>query len=74
MISCLRRTEVETGHEIEMVKIFFFFFILLSAKERQTQPILKMSSEAFAHLHYISFEIIFEKIVSPDFNCINNLS
>jgi hypothetical protein len=34
-----------------------FALILLSAKEKQTQPILKMSSEAFAHLHYISFAI-----------------
>ena len=41
-----------------MFKIFIFFYILFSAQERQTQPILKMSSQAFAHLHYISFEKI----------------
>ena len=58
MLNCLRRTEVETCYGIEMVKFFIFFYILLSAQERQTQPILNMSSEAFAHLHYISLGIL----------------
>jgi hypothetical protein len=42
------------------------FFILLSAKERQTQRILKMSSVAFAHLHYISFEVKYRYIIPSD--------
>ena len=56
MCRCLKRTEVETSHNTEMLKIFFFFFIF-SATERQDHPTHKMSSQAFAHLHHISLDL-----------------
>ena len=56
MCNCLKRTEVETSHNTEMLKIFLFF-ILFSAKERQDHPTQKMSSQAFAHLHHISLVV-----------------
>ena len=55
MCNCLKRTEVETSHNTEMFKIFFLILILISAKERQDQLTEKISSQAFAHLHHISF-------------------